>query len=172
MNGHPASLGKFAVDLADQKLDFAAQVLIFPDVFPAWHHHLQQRDPMTQLWIAAQEYAEGLQALGNAFGVIHAVNAENHEIVGQFAAQLGRCCFYFMAFGVVRELIKRDADRESGDSCPAVVQANNVLGVIALRRCFWENSLHTIEEIETIAVSLKSEQMIIEQGTEDVLTAG
>ena len=88
---------------------------------------------MTQLRITAQQNAEGLKTLRNSFGVVHAINAEQHEIVGELAAKLIGRDLDLAAGGVIGEFFKRDADRERRRRGLVMIVGDKVSRILLLR---------------------------------------
>ena len=124
---------------------------------------------MPQLGVTAQQNAESFKPLGNALGVIHAVDPEDNEVVTQLTSQLNGLGFYFPACGVAGKLVECNANRESGDRGSVLIERNNVVRLFPFRCCFGDDSLDAAQKIKAITVSLKSEQMIVQQRSQDGL---
>src|SRR5256714_6171062 len=168
VNGHPTGVGELAVDLTDQQLHFPAQGFVFLYVFPAGNDDQHKGDSVTNLRIAAQQDTKSLQALGNSLGVIHAVDAKQHEVIGELAAELVGCGFDVVTGGVVGEFLKSDADGECGNLGLVIVASDYVLNMLPFRRCSGKDSFDTTQEVEAVAVGLKSEKVVTQQAAEDI----
>src|SRR5215813_12241373 len=166
---HPACLGELPVDLADQQLNFAPEFLVVWYLFAAWHHHLQQRYPMPQLREAAQQNAKGFQPLWNTLCVVHAVDAEDNKIVGQLVAQLCGQGLDVATGSVSGEFLKGNADGKSRDAGAPVLQGNYVVRIFPDPRCLRNNAFEAAQKISAIALGLKAEQVILQQGTQNLL---
>ena len=154
---HPAAFGEFAVDLAHQQFHFATEFFVIRDFLPAGHDHLQQSNPVAQLWETPQQDSKRLQTLRNSLGVIHAVNAQNQELVSQLMPKLIRGEFDFTAGGMIGEFFEADADWKGADASAAIFQFDCVKRIVTGADSLRNNSFQAAHKVVAITVRLEAE---------------
>src|SRR5258707_3034262 len=121
---------------------------------------------MAQLRKPTQKYAKCLQPLRNSFGVVHAIHAKNDEIVSQLPSQLSRGCFHLAAGSVIRKFFEGNAYGKRRDGGPPAFQGDDVVRFVTHAQRIRENALQATEEIVAVTISLKSQQVILQQSTQ------
>ena len=122
---------------------------------------------MPQLRKPPQQDAKSFQPFRNALGVIHAIHTKHNEVVGQLTTQLRRQCFNVTASGMPCKLLKRDTDRECGHPRAPIIQRNDVMGLFSGPGSLGNDSLQAAQEVVSVALGLESQQMILQQGTQN-----
>ena len=78
------------------------------------------------------------------------------------------CGFDVVTGGVVGEFLKSYADGKCSNFGFVIVASDYVLNMLPFRRCSGKDSFDTTQEVEAVAVGLKSEKVVTQQAAEDI----
>ena len=180
MDRHPTRLGELPVDLAHEVLDLQAQIVVLGNILAARHDLLDERDPLMQFRIPVQGVAERNELVGNALGVIQAIDTEDHLPATQVLAEVIGKLADRVRGGAIGETLEIDADRERPDPdlsrcrCRARAFAAGALDPhiyhlpLTLHRDAPYQGTRALEEVTPITQGLKTDQIELEQTPQDL----
>ena len=111
-DGHPVEVGIVGVDASGEAVEFLAQHLVGVDRLARGRGDLQEADAAAQLLVVVEHAAEGLHALRQALGIVHAVDADDQRAVVDDLAEAGGGVAALLALGLGGDFVGVDADRE------------------------------------------------------------
>ena len=126
---HPVEIGVVGVDAAGEAVELLAEDLVGVDGLARGRGDLQEADAAAQVLVVVEHAAEGLHALGQALGIVHAVDADDERAVLGEPAEAGGGGAALLALGLGGDVVGVDADGEGlgaqglvEDLDPAVVE--------------------------------------------------
>ena len=112
----PVELREAAVDAAGQPVELGAQLAVLVDLLARARADLQEVDLAAMLGMALEQATIGLEAVGQALGIVHAVDADGERAAGQAAGHALHQLVVGGALGLLREGLGVDADRIGEDA--------------------------------------------------------
>ena len=89
-HGRPVGLAERAVDPADERLDARAQLGVLGNLGARRHRDLDERDLAAPLGVPLEQPRERLEPLGDALGVVEAIDAEDQLAAARASSRTSR----------------------------------------------------------------------------------
>jgi hypothetical protein len=141
--------------------------LVGPDPRPAWGANLHEAQLADVFGMTRQQTVDGLQALGDALGVIDAINAQQHALVGQRELMLQPSHTYagVLRHRLLAQPIDVEADRKRSDQCHVISARDRRVVVVDTRL---DARRHALEEILAMIPDVKAEEIIAQQARQNL----
>ena len=153
------------VDRRHEGVDFVVEILVFGDLRPARRTHLQKHEPFAPLRVALEKPIDGAQALGNAFGVVHAIDADGQRPLFPQPESLAERLYVAAADAVLRDALHVDADRKRTD-LGFVRRARDRKVLVVDARL--DEAVDRVEKIVAMQLHVEAEQIAAEEAVEDL----
>ena len=163
MNGSPLQLAEAAVDAADQLVDRRLHFLVAfdPDARGDDHHH--QHHLAVPVLVVLQKPLERQQPIGDALGVVEAVDRQHDPAVPQRSAQFFPAVDDLFRSGQVGKAVELDAHRKR-------VHLNDAVGENDASHLMFpaQDAADALEKVLRVVVRMKADQV----GAEDAFQEG
>src|SRR5262249_38350246 len=154
-------------DLLDQRGEFLAEPPVGRDVYPARRRHLHEAELPLQFRVEDEKAVYRAQALGNAFGVVHPVHADEEKPIAH-AKALAYPPFLLLGLPWRRRghQIGIDADGLRPDvGGPAAAGDGEALHVYPRL----QGALYRLQKVVAVVLEVEGEQVVAQQAVEDFL---
>ena len=153
---HPVQLAVVAVDHTAEGFQLLPDVGISVHTLTRWGRDLDQRGAAVVLGVVGQQFAERTHALGQAFGVVEPVDAQQQTAALVLLAYAVVHVHRVAGVGECGELVHVDADGESLRAHGSVKRAE----VVRIQRFGTRFLAHVAREMVDIRLALKAHQVV------------
>ena len=157
-----------AVEVPDELAHLLAELAVVRDRLPWRHGHLDEDDVLTELWTLIQELSERSEPLGDALGVIEAIDGQQNALALESMSKIGDHALHLtITLREGGELARRDADRmglEPHDATPRIDAVHATLQA--------ENPKQRVPEVLQVFVGVEGDRVGTEQPRQQFRPAG